>query len=65
MEPVWKDRVLPSEQRSDPSSLFFFLVIALPVNSPINKGDTEVRRGAGMPRHGGQEHKAKSQHCGC
>ncbi|MBV99514.1 Chromogranin-A, partial [Eschrichtius robustus] len=44
MEPVWKDRVLPSEQRSDPSSLFLFLVIALPVNSPMNKGDTEVMK---------------------
>lgn len=35
------------EQRSDPSTLFFFPVTALPVNSPMNKGDTEVRRGAG------------------
>lgn len=52
LNPVRKDWALPSEQKSDPSSLFFFPVIALPVNSPMNKRDTEVRRDVGMPQDG-------------
>ena len=52
MNPVRKDWALPSEQKGDPSSLFFFPVSARPVNSPVNKRDTEVRRGMGMPRRG-------------
>lgn len=53
LNPVRKDWALPSEKKSHPISLFFFPVIALPVNSPMNKGDTEVRRGTGMSRDGG------------
>ena len=55
VNPVRKDWALLLEQRHDPSSLFLFPAIALPVSSPVNKGDTEVRRGTGMPQGSGWE----------
>nr|XP_025841366.1 chromogranin-A isoform X3 [Vulpes vulpes] len=44
MNPVGKDWALLLEQRHDPSSLLLFPAIALPVSSPMNKGDTEVMK---------------------